>query len=184
MAKKLKELFNRYTPDEQYVDIMELGVVENVRVSRESKLVEAEARFEKLIDKKKLYGLEEAIKKAYVLNGVRIIPKYRGIAVSAPLMSSPDRLMCWETDRITSNAIMRPHRGISSPWISSSMMRGSILSPSANRVKKFSPSAAMEAASVIYSEKAVGKPSHRARVSTPSPLKMGPMPIKRFPRMW
>ena len=66
MAKKLKELFNRYTPDEQYVDIMEFGVVENVRVNRELKLVEAEARFEKLIDKKKLYGLEDAIKKAYV----------------------------------------------------------------------------------------------------------------------
>ncbi len=87
MAKKLKELFNRYTPDEQYVDIMELGVVENVRVSRESKLVEAEARFEKLIDKKKLYGLEEAIKKAYVLNGVRIIPKYSQELFSENYMS-------------------------------------------------------------------------------------------------
>ena len=87
MAKKLKELFNRYTPDEQYVDIMEFGVVENVRVNRELKLVEAEARFEKLVDKKKLYGLEDAIKKAYVLNGVRLIPKYSQELFSESYMS-------------------------------------------------------------------------------------------------
>ena len=87
MAKKLKELFSRYTPDEQYVDIMEFGVVENVRINREHKLVEAEARFEKLIDKKMLYGLEDAIKKAYVLNGVRIIPKYSQELFSKEYMS-------------------------------------------------------------------------------------------------
>lgn len=76
MAKKLAELFNRYQPDEQYKDIFEEGIVENVRVSREQKIVEAEVRFENLKEKKRLYEIEEILKQCYALNFVRIFPKY------------------------------------------------------------------------------------------------------------
>ena len=76
MAKKLAELFNRYQPDEQYRDIFEEGIVENVRVSREQKIVEAEVRFQELKEKKRLYEIEEILKQSYALNFVRIFPKY------------------------------------------------------------------------------------------------------------
>ncbi len=87
MAKTLMELFNRFESDEQYKNIMESGRVENVRVNRELKMVEAEIRFDVIIDKKTLYSLEEALRQCYVLRSVRIIPKYDSSLFSERYMS-------------------------------------------------------------------------------------------------
>ncbi len=76
MSKTLLELFNRYEPEEQDRKILESGIIENVRINREHKLVEADALFPVLIKKKDLYRLEESIRNKYVLGSVRIFPKY------------------------------------------------------------------------------------------------------------
>jgi len=76
MEKTLAQLFNRYEPEEIYKDILEKGIVKNVLINREHKIVQAEVSFDRLIPKRKLYAIEAAIRQCYALNIVRIIPKY------------------------------------------------------------------------------------------------------------
>ena len=87
MAKTLGELFNRFEADEQYGEILNSGIVENVRINRELKIVEADIRFEKLINKRTLYSLEEGIRQCYVLRSVRIMPKYDSALFSDAVIS-------------------------------------------------------------------------------------------------
>lgn len=78
MGKTFLELFSRYKPsDEDRVFLLEAREI-TARIDREHKLIEVDAPFMQVIDKKTLYRIEEELKQLYCVNGVRIYPKYDG----------------------------------------------------------------------------------------------------------
>ena len=76
MAKKLTELFCRYTPSESRREWMRNAESLSVRADRERRMLEVTAVLSSVIEKDELYSAEADICRAYELNSVRIFPKY------------------------------------------------------------------------------------------------------------
>ena len=76
MAKKLTELFCRYTPPGSRREWMSTAESLSVRADRERRMLEVTAVLSSVIEKDELYSAEADICRAYELNSVRIFPKY------------------------------------------------------------------------------------------------------------
>ena len=82
MAKTLRELLNKYIPDDNEAAILNSGVVSRSLVDKEKRCLEVYADFDAVISKKQLYALEEKVKAAYELQLCRIKPRYPSEAFS------------------------------------------------------------------------------------------------------
>ena len=76
MAKTLRELLNKYIPNDDDAAILDSGVVSRSLVDKEKRCLEIHAEFPDIIRKQRLYELEEAVKKAYDLRMCKIKPHY------------------------------------------------------------------------------------------------------------
>ncbi len=76
MAKTLRELLNKYIPNDDDAAILDSGVVSRSLVDKEKRCLEVHAEFSEVVPKYKLYELEEAVKNAYDLRMCRIKPRY------------------------------------------------------------------------------------------------------------
>ncbi|MCL2518289.1 MAG: exonuclease domain-containing protein, partial [Oscillospiraceae bacterium] len=72
----LLELFKRYTPPIEYVEILQSAVNIATRVERERKMLEVDAAIPFLVEKEVLYRIEAQVCEAHQINSVRINPKY------------------------------------------------------------------------------------------------------------
>ena len=82
MAKTLRELLNKYIPDDNEAAILNSGVVSRSLVDKEKRCLEVYADFDAVISKKQLYAIEEKVKAAYELQLCRIKPRYPSEAFS------------------------------------------------------------------------------------------------------
>ena len=76
MNKTILEIFNRYTPSDEDRRLLEGGRDPVTRVDKANRLVEVEARFDKIIPKKTLERIEKEICRAYGIAGVHFVTKY------------------------------------------------------------------------------------------------------------
>ena len=76
MAKTLRELLNKYIPNDYDAAILDSGVVVRSLVDKEKRCLEIHAEFPAVIAKEKLYELEESVKNAYDLRMCKIRPQY------------------------------------------------------------------------------------------------------------
>ncbi len=78
MSKTLLEIFNRYTPDEEAATLLLSADLESirVRVDKPQRMIEVSAHFPRVIPKRTLYRIEEAIRVAYEIAYVHIRPSY------------------------------------------------------------------------------------------------------------
>ena len=76
MAKSLKELFNKYIPNEKDGRILEKGTVVRSRVDSEKRMIEVWASFDFIVSKDTLYEIEARIEEAYKIQSCRIMPRY------------------------------------------------------------------------------------------------------------
>lgn len=74
--KTLTELFDKYIPMAENRTILDAGRVLSMRVNKEERALEVDASFDRIIDKKSLYALEDALKETYQLSFMKICPKY------------------------------------------------------------------------------------------------------------
>ncbi|MBQ0010552.1 MAG: PHP domain-containing protein, partial [Ruminococcus sp.] len=74
--KTLTELFDKYVPMAENRAILDAGRVLSMRVNKEERALEVDASFDRIIDKKALYALEDALKETYQLSFMKICPKY------------------------------------------------------------------------------------------------------------
>ena len=77
MAKNLLQIFERYTPSDEY-DSELLLKADNIKLqaNKESRVIQISANFPVLIKKERLYRIEKEIAKAYELNWVKFLPHY------------------------------------------------------------------------------------------------------------
>ena len=76
MAKTLRQLLNKYIPNDDDAAILDSGVVSRSLVDKEKRCLEVHAQFSEVIPKYRLYELEEAVRAAYELRMCRIRPHY------------------------------------------------------------------------------------------------------------
>ena len=76
MAKTLKDMLNKYVPNEDFYGILTSGTVTGSRVLREERVLEIYADFPYLVDKEMLYALEREVAAAYDLKFFKIFPHY------------------------------------------------------------------------------------------------------------
>ena len=74
--KSFIEKLNRFVPSQGQYEIMSEVGEYSIRASKEERLMEIDIHLPRLIGKRRLYELEEAIRKAYQLNHVKLLPKY------------------------------------------------------------------------------------------------------------
>ena len=70
------EKFKKYSPNAEYLAILETAFCVKVRVDKERKIIEALVSFTDIVEKSVLYDIEREICEAYEINEVRILPKY------------------------------------------------------------------------------------------------------------
>ena len=63
MAKSFFEIFQKYTPDEQYVGWLSTASDIRMRVDKEQRMLEASMAFPALVPKRELYAVEAEIQK-------------------------------------------------------------------------------------------------------------------------
>ncbi|MBQ8248978.1 MAG: PolC-type DNA polymerase III [Clostridia bacterium] len=73
---KFDKIFAKYTQSDSERKFLDLASEVSSRFDREQRVVEVTAEFSELIEKDKLYALEDNIREAYQLSVVRILPKY------------------------------------------------------------------------------------------------------------
>ena len=76
MQRTLLQIFNKYRPGDDARALLLSAYDYKVRVDRENKLVEVLAHFPAPIKKRELYRVEEEIRLAHGINGVRLYPIY------------------------------------------------------------------------------------------------------------
>ncbi len=78
MSRTLTEIFNRYTPNEEFSEILRSADSASIKLKadKEQRLIEVEAAFPRAIPKLTLYQIEEEIRTTYDLRHVRIFPHY------------------------------------------------------------------------------------------------------------
>ena len=77
MAEKtLTEILKRYEPDERSRRLLLEAHDIAVRADKDRKLLEISASFPRIIEKNRLYRIEEEIRAAYALSSVRLLPRY------------------------------------------------------------------------------------------------------------
>ena len=86
MAKTLRELLNKYIPNDDDAAILDSGVVYRSLVDKEKRCLEVHVDFEHVIPKARLYELEDAVKKAYDLRMCKIRPRYLSDSFSLEYM--------------------------------------------------------------------------------------------------
>ena len=74
MAKTLRQLLNKYIPNDDDAAILDSGVVSRSLVDKEKRCLEVHTQFSEVIPKYRLYELEEAVRAAYELRMCRIRP--------------------------------------------------------------------------------------------------------------
>ncbi len=74
--KNFLEIFSKYIPPSEYVDILLSATNIRTRVSKEKRIIEIIMEFPRIIPKKTLYGIQSGLCKAYKLNIAKILPKY------------------------------------------------------------------------------------------------------------
>ncbi|MBQ3066084.1 MAG: PolC-type DNA polymerase III [Clostridia bacterium] len=74
--RTLLDIFHKYRPNEGTAAVLLSAYDYKLRIDREQKLVEVRAHFPALISKRDLYRIEEEIRLAHEINGVRILPTY------------------------------------------------------------------------------------------------------------
>ena len=74
--KNLKVFLNKYLPPDEFVQILECGMVTKSRVDKEKRLLEVYVDFPYIINKDTLYEIEEQVAKIYSLNYFKIFPHY------------------------------------------------------------------------------------------------------------
>ncbi len=97
MSKNLLEIFNRYSPKDEFANILLSADPESItlRADKVQRVIEASAAFGQVIPRRTLYEIEEEIRVAYGLNWVHICPRYTPDQFDADRI--PDLLM--ETNR-------------------------------------------------------------------------------------
>ncbi len=75
-GRTLLDIFNKYQPGEAARALLLSTNDHKVRVDRENKLVEVYAHFPAPVAKRELYRVEEEIRLAHGINGVRLYPSY------------------------------------------------------------------------------------------------------------
>ena len=76
MAKSFLQIFHKYKADESSTSILEKATNIKLMADTEQRIIQVSADFPELINKAKLYSIEDAITKAYELNMVKILPHY------------------------------------------------------------------------------------------------------------
>ncbi len=74
--KSLKELLHKYVAPEEYISILEVGIVTRSRIDKDKRLLEVYADFERIVPKSTLYAIEAEVKEAYKLNSFKLLPHY------------------------------------------------------------------------------------------------------------
>ena len=97
MAKTLAEYLNKYVPSsKQFADILASGEILKARADRELRMLEIDASFDSIVEKKTLYALEAEVAGAYAINSARILPKYPSQLFTKAYMNS----VLLETERV------------------------------------------------------------------------------------
>ncbi len=76
MAKTFLQIFEKYTASEKDAKILSTAEDIKIQADRENRIIQASAKFNKLIEKEDLYRIEREIAKAYNLSWVKIMPHY------------------------------------------------------------------------------------------------------------
>ena len=74
-ARTLLDIFNKYNPGPEARELLLSAGEFRLRIDREQKLVEVRAKFPAPISKRDLYRVEEEIRLAHDIGGVRILPQ-------------------------------------------------------------------------------------------------------------
>ena len=79
MSRNFLEIFSRYEPKAEDAALLLSADADTIqlRADKPQRLIEASAAFPSVIPKATLYRIEEEIRRAYDLNMVRILPRYR-----------------------------------------------------------------------------------------------------------
>ncbi len=97
MAKTLAEYLNRYVPSsKQFADILSAGEIIQPRADKERRMLEIDASFDTIVEKKTLYAIEAEVAAAYALNSLRILPRYPSECFTKAYMTS----VLLETERV------------------------------------------------------------------------------------
>ena len=74
--KSLGELLNKYIPSDGHESILASGLVTKTRIDKEKRLLEVYAEFPRIVDKAKLYEIEDQVAQIYQLAYFKIFPHY------------------------------------------------------------------------------------------------------------
>lgn len=74
--KNFLEIFARYQPPAHLAEVLAEGTNIVRRVDKANRYVEIGVYFQRIVDKKLIYEIEEGIKQAYTLNRVKLFPHY------------------------------------------------------------------------------------------------------------
>ena len=76
MSKTFIELFNKYLPTDEHAAILDGAEIVRSRVDKEKRMIEVTVSFFKLVSKRKLYEIEDAVCQAYKIQFCKILPQY------------------------------------------------------------------------------------------------------------
>ena len=74
--KSLGELLNKYIPSDGHESILASGLVTKTRIDKDKRLLEVYAEFPRIVDKAKLYEIEDQVAQIYQLAYFKIFPHY------------------------------------------------------------------------------------------------------------
>ena len=74
--KNFLEIFSKYLPPSEYVDILLSAKNIRSRADKEKRILEIRLELDELVPKKTLYSIEDGLCKAYKLNIAKILPQY------------------------------------------------------------------------------------------------------------
>lgn len=77
-GRTIEQIFSRFTPPVEIKKAVEGGEVLEMNMSREKRRIEAQVKFPRLVPFAALTGFEQGAAKAYMLNGLKISPRYDG----------------------------------------------------------------------------------------------------------
>jgi len=74
--KSFLELFGKYLPPAEYVELLSSAKNVRSRANKEARILEIRADFDEIVPKSTLYDIEKGIKEAYKINVAKILPHY------------------------------------------------------------------------------------------------------------
>ena len=74
--KNLRQYLSKYLAPDEYINVLESGIVTRVRIDKEKRILEVGVDFNEIVPKDILYGIEEQVAEAYQLSCFKILPHY------------------------------------------------------------------------------------------------------------